>query len=130
QTSEERRRFGVARRVTNQLSPRLVGVGPASEVVAVVERSDRALERQDLQPVPRELEIANDLGSEQAYHVRENREFESWKYFFGDGRPTDERTSLQHEGLSPGAREVRRGDEAVVPAADDDRIVLLAAHAR
>ena len=44
-------RVGVPRRVTPQLLARLVGIGPAGEVVAVVERRDRALEREDLEAV-------------------------------------------------------------------------------
>ena len=62
-------RFGVTRRMPRQLAPRLVGVGPPREIVAVVERRDRALERQDLQPVARQVEIANDLRPQQTHHI-------------------------------------------------------------
>ena len=70
-------RFGVARRMPRELAPRLVGVAPAGEIVAVVERRDGALERKDLQPVPRQVEIADDLRTQQTHDVREHRELES-----------------------------------------------------
>ena len=70
-------RLGIARRVPRELATRLVGVAPAGEIVAVVERRDRALERQDLQAVPRQFEIADDLRPQQAHDVREHRELEA-----------------------------------------------------
>ena len=42
----------------------------------------------------------------------------------GDRRAADVVAALEHQHRAPGAREVRRGDQAVVAAADDDRIVL------
>ena len=55
QPAEDHRRFGVARRMSHQLATRFVRVAPASEIVAVVERRHGALERQDLQPVARQI---------------------------------------------------------------------------
>src|SRR5688572_26665353 len=54
--------FSIARRVAVDLPASLIGIGPRSEVVAVVEWCERALERKYLQAVTRQLEVANDLG--------------------------------------------------------------------
>src|SRR5207344_2432889 len=58
------------------------------------------------------------------------RELETGEHFLGDGRAADQRAALEHEHLTAGAREVRRGDQAVVAAADHDRVVAWGAHAR
>ena len=71
----------------------------------------------------RQVEVADDLGTEQAHDVGEDRELEAREDLLGDRRAADQVAALEHEHRSPGAREVRRGDEPVVPAADDDRVV-------
>ena len=43
----------------------------------------------------------------------------------GDRRPADEVAALDDEHLQAGLREVGAVDESVVPAADDDRVVVL-----
>jgi hypothetical protein len=84
QPAEQHHGVGIARRVPAQLATRLVGIGPRAEVVPVLHRCDRALERQDLQTVSRQLEVADDLGAQQAHHVGEHRELEAGEHFLGD----------------------------------------------
>ena len=62
-------RLGIPRRMTVDLAARQVVVVPRGEVVAVVHGRDRARQRQDLEPVPRQLEVADDVGPEQAHDV-------------------------------------------------------------
>src|SRR4029079_16474917 len=93
------------RRGARYLASRLVRVGPASEIVAVIERRDRALERKDLQSVRRQVEVADDLGPEQAHDVREHGELEAGNDFLGDGGTADERATLEHDDLATRARE-------------------------
>ena len=50
----------VSQRMARELAAVLVVITPLREIVAVRQRRQRALERQDVQPVPREIEIAND----------------------------------------------------------------------
>jgi hypothetical protein len=45
-----------------------VVVAPLPKVVAVRQRRQRALQWQDVQAVPRQVEIADDLGPQQAHH--------------------------------------------------------------
>jgi hypothetical protein len=130
QPAEERRRLGVARGVAPQLVARLVRVGPPGEVVAAVERGDGALEGKDLEPVARELEVADDLRAQQAHDVGEHRELEAGEDLLGDRRAADERALLEDERAPPRARQVGGGDEPVVPPADDDRVVRAAAARR
>src|SRR5262245_65343702 len=102
------------------LAARLVRVGPAREVIAVVERCHRALERQDLKSMSREVQFANDLRTQETHDVREDRELESGIDLLGDRGAADQRTPLEDERLLAGLREIRGSDEAVVAAADDD----------
>ena len=113
----------VARRVARQLAAVLVVVVPLREVVAVRQRRERALQRQDVQAVPRQVEIANDLGAQQAHHVREHRELEAGKDLLGHGRAADALAPLEHEHALAGAGEIRGAHEPVVAAADDDCVV-------
>ncbi len=105
-----------------------VVIVPAGKVVAVVERRDRARQRQDLEPVPRQLEVADDLGPQQAHHVGELAEAVAREDFFGDGGATDDLAPLEHDHFLAGAREVRGRDHAVVAGADDDSIEGIAGH--
>ena len=42
--------------------------------------------------------------------------------FLGDGRAADLVAALEHEGLESGFGEVKRGDQAIVPAANNDDV--------
>ncbi len=121
--------FGVAQRVTGELAPVLVVIVPLGEVVAVGERRQRRFERQDVQAVARQVELADDLGSQQAHHVREHREAKAGKDFFAHGCPADALATLEHQHSLSRAGKIGRADQSVVPAADHDRVVARA-HAR
>ncbi len=45
--------------------------------------------------------------------------------FLGDRRAPDDVPPLEHADLQPGTREIEGADEAVMPTADDDRVVFL-----
>ncbi len=112
-------------RVPQQLAPRVVVVGPLREIVAVEHRRHGALERQDVQAVARQIEIADDLGPQQAHHVREHREGEAREDLPAHRGAAHLVGLLEHEHALAGAREVGRVHQSVVPAADDDRVVPL-----
>src|SRR5262249_46384901 len=107
-----------------QLCTTLVGVAPGAEVVAVIERRDGALERQDLQTVAREIQVANDLRPQQTHDVGKHGELEAGKDLLRDRRAADERSAFEDERLASGTRQVCRGNQSIVTAADDDRIVF------
>src|SRR5690349_4315331 len=71
----------------------------------------------------RQIEIANDLRSQETHDIREDGELEAGEDFFGDSCAADAWATLEHERLLSRAREVCSGDEAIVPAPDDDRVV-------
>ena len=77
-----------------------------------------------------QIEIADDLGPEQAHDVREHRELEAGDDLLGDRGPTDEGASLEHDDFLAGAREIGGGNETVVSPADDDGVVTRGGHAR
>ena len=127
---EQHRGVGVVRRMPAQLAPRLVGIRPRGEVVAVVEWGHGAFERQDLQAVARQVQVADDLRSQQAHDVREDRELEPREHLFGHRGSTEQRAPLQHQHGSPRARQVGGGDEPVVTTADHDGVEARGVHER
>src|SRR4051812_40719704 len=112
-----------------ELAPVLVVVRPLREIGAthwsIEERRERALERQDLQPVARELELADDLRAQQAHHVGEDGEAKAGKHFFAHRRAAHLFTTLEYQHLAADSREIRRTREPIVAAADDDGVVGL-----
>ena len=115
--------LGVDLRVPRDLAPGLGVIVDAPQVVAVRHRRERAVERQDLEAVPRQVELADDLGPQQRDDVRADRELEAREDLFGDRRAADHVPPLEHQHLAPGPRQVGGVDEPVVAAADDDDVV-------
>ncbi len=62
-------RVGVPGRVSVELSARLIVVRPAHQMVAILKRRERALEREDLQAVARQVQVPDDLRAQQAHHI-------------------------------------------------------------
>ena len=114
--------LGVELRVPRDLAPRLRVIVHAPQVVAVRHRRERAVERQDLEAVPRQVELADDLRPQQRHDVRADGELEAGEDLFGDRGAADHVPALEHEHLASRAREIRGSGEAVVPAADDDHV--------
>ncbi len=115
--------LGVEPRVARDLAAGLVVIVDAPQVIAVRHRRQRAVERQQLHAVARQIELADDLGPQQRHHVRADRELEAGKHLFGDGGAAEHVPALEHEHLASRAGEVGGAGQPVVPAADDDRVV-------
>jgi hypothetical protein len=118
--------LGVELRVAGDLAARLGVVVDAPEVIAVEHRREGPVEREDLEAVPGQVELADDLGPQERDDVGADRELESREDLFGHRRAAEHVAPLEDEDLLSGAREVRGVDEAVVPASDDDDVVLRA----
>ena len=126
-------RLGVARRPAAQLAHRPAVVVDTPQVVptalrravAGMQRGEGPVERQDVEAVLRELEVADDLGPQERHDVREHAEAEAREELLGDSGASEDGPLFEHERLQAGAREVRRAHETVVAAADDDRVVAL-----
>jgi hypothetical protein len=114
--------------MTIDFATRQVVVVPARQVVAVVERRHGARQRQDLEAVLRQFQVADDLGPQQAHDVRELAELVTREDFLGDRRTAHDLATLEHEHLAAGAREVGRGNQAIVARADHDRVVAIRRH--
>ncbi|CAB5018055.1 unannotated protein [freshwater metagenome] len=71
------------------------------------------------------LEFLNHLGAQQAEPVRERRELKTGVELLGDGGTAHEVAAFKHERAQPALGEVRAAREAVVPSADDDRVVVV-----
>ena len=69
-----------------------------------------------------QFELTDDLGAQQADHVGELGEFEAREDLLCHRRAADDVPALEHHHLLPGPRQVSRGHQAVVPAADDDGV--------
>ena len=114
----------------------LGGVVVLHDAAPVRERQEVRPDRVHAIPVPLQLQVAQDRVGHQAHHVAERGDLE-----LGRLRPRGHRVGraaglvpgLQDHGPRAGLRQVRRGDQPVVAAADHDRVVLAgsrdAAHA-
>jgi hypothetical protein len=117
-------RFGVDSRVPRDLAPRLAVIVHAPQVVAVRHRRERTVERENLETVSREIELADDLRAQERDDVGGDRVLEARVDLLGDRRAADDVAALEHEHLPSGAGEVGRADQAVVAAANDDDVVV------
>jgi len=77
-----------------------------------------------------QIQLADDLGPEEADDVGEDGELEAGEELLGDGRAADEVALLQNERLLAGAGQIGSGDQSVVAAADDDGVVGVVDHVR
>ncbi len=115
---------GVGRRPATDLAHgRGVVVAPPQPVA--VERRERAVERQDLQAVLRELKVADDLRAQQADDVRKHAERVAGHHLVAGHGAAQEVALLEGQDLPAGLRQVGGGREPVVAAADDHRVVAI-----
>ena len=118
---------GVARGVVARPGAQAVG-GPLDVVVegdrrAVGGRSeDPDLRRDQVQPVAAQREVANDRRLEPADRVGDGGDPDAGPQLVGIGNPTDPLAALEDERREAALGQVGRGDQAVVAAADDDRV--------
>src|SRR4051812_45808101 len=93
--------------------------------IVAMHRRERSVQRQDFQSVSRQIEFANDLGTEKRHDIRRDRKFETRKNFFRYGSSTNDIAALQHQNLFAGPGEVGRVNKSVVPAANNNDVVFL-----
>ena len=125
--------LGVVLRPAAQLANRPAVVVDAPQIVAATrlwpvaraQRGERPVEREDVEAVLRELEVADDLRPQEADDIREDAEPEAREELLGHRGATEDVAPLQDERLEAGARQVGRADEAVVAPADDHRVVAV-----
>ena len=86
--------------------------------VAGAERRERPVEREDVEAVPRQLEVADDLRPQERDDVAEDAEPEAGEQLLGDRGATEDVALLEDERLQAGAGEIGRADEPVVAAAE------------
>ena len=91
--------------------------------VVAVHRGERAVEREDLEAVPREIEIPDDVGPEQRNDVGALGEVEAREDLLCHGRPAEHVAPLEDEHPPPRTREIRGVREAIVSAPDDYDVV-------
>ena len=115
--------FGIDARMPQDFAACAAVIVHPPQVVAVRHRRERAVERKHLEAVAGEIEVADDLGSQQRNDVRTYRDAEAGKHLFGHRRPAKDVAPLEHEHTPPRTRQIGRVDEPVVPATDNDDVV-------
>ena len=79
--------------------------------------------RVDVVTVLLQPQVANEIGRQQGHHVRQRGDrVVRPKRVLADRGTAGHVPALAHQGVQPAAGQVRGGDQAVVPAADHDRI--------
>ncbi len=86
--------------------------------------------RNERKTVPLEVEVAHDRRPQPPNRVRKRRHADPGCKLGGDSRASDARRPFENDGLQPRATEIRRRDQTVVPATDDDGVVTLGRHLR
>ncbi len=72
-----------------------------------------------------ERKILGDDGIEPIKQMSAGRDFEPGRELASDRRTAHARRRFQHEHLAAGARKIRSADETIVPAADDDDLIVI-----
>src|SRR6267154_4735897 len=112
------------------LTPRLGMIVDAPQMISVGHRRERAVERQNLQAMTRQIQFANDLRAEQGNDVRTNRELETRKDFLGHRGAAQHMPSFEYEHTFARARQIRGINQAVVAAADYNDVIFLSHRVR
>jgi hypothetical protein len=94
-------------------------------VIAVGHRGKRAIKGKDFQAVAGEVEFANDFGTEEGDYIGALGEKKAGDDFFSDGGAAENVAAFEDKNFFAGFGEIRRVDQAVVAAADDDCVVML-----
>ena len=71
-----------------------------------------------------QVELADDLRPEEADDVRGDARLEARPNLFGDRGATQDVAALEDNDLQPGAGKVSGAGQAVMAAADDDRVIF------
>ena len=123
--AEERVVVGVPAGELEERFARLRGVVPAGQRPPVPEWGEGTVERLELQAVPCEVEVVNDLRPEQADHVGEDRNRESRQDLLAEGGAAHPVVLFDQQNPPSGPRQVTGRDQPVVPAPDDDGVVAV-----
>ena len=115
----------VARRMAINLAPGLIMIAPLREIVAVVHRRHGTGQRQDFEPMARQLEVTDDFRAQQADDVGKFGEAITGKDFLSDSGPSNNLTTFQHHNLLARTRKIGSSDQTVMTRADDDGVVLV-----
>ena len=122
--------LGVVGRVPRDLAAEHVVVAVGDQAVAAGHHGDVALVGDDLEAVARQLELAHDLGPHQAADVGAVRVGPAVIQLAADRRAADVGIALEHHHVEPRPCEIGPRRQAVVPGADDDRVVDFRGHDR
>src|SRR5207245_2684443 len=116
--------LGVAPGELRHLPPHEGLVGAEQQVAAVGERREGGrVARQQLEAVPLQFEIPDDLRAQQAVHIGGRGHFKPRPQLFRDAGAAHHLAALKHQHPPPRPGEVGRGHETVVAGADDDDVV-------
>ena len=116
--------FGVGLVVPSDLLARQAAAA-GQQIVAVAGQEIVGLAQHDLQAMPLELHVVDDLGLEQADGVACRRIAEARQEFVGHRRAADSIGGLEHGDLEALLRQIISAGQAVVTGADNDRVVQM-----
>jgi hypothetical protein len=104
---------------------------PNGEIFALVQRQEVLHSaRNNGEPVLAKRHLGNDFGVQQRDGIARGRIPETRREFLGNRGSAYDAAPFEHEHLEARARAIEGADEAVVPASDDDDVVLPALQTR
>src|SRR5277367_4202042 len=117
--------LSVEARVAANLADGFRAIVHAPEVVAVRHGRKGAVERQDFQAMAGQIQLADNFRAQQRNYVRTFREQEAGENLFGNRGSAQNVAAFEHQDFLSGFGQVRGIDQAVVPAADHDHVIVL-----
>ena len=102
----------------------MIGTAVEKQVAAVGEGREEGADGKRLVAVALEIEVADDLGAQQADHVGSGRAAVAGRDLLGDCGAADHVAALEHKRPQPALGEVGRRGQPIVAAADDDGVVV------
>jgi hypothetical protein len=97
----------------------------APEVIAIWHGRERAVQRKNLQTMSRQIELANNLRTQQRDDVRTNRKLKTRKHFFRHGGSAKHMTPFEHEHFLSGPCKICGINQTVVSAANNYDVVVV-----
>ena len=98
------------------------------EVIVVPSGQNRSLAGSTSRPNRRSSKSRDDARVQDAHHVGEDRGAKAGRELLRDRSAAEDVAALQHQHFEPRLGEIAAANQAVVPAADDDRVVAARHH--
>ena len=115
--------LGVHARVPRNFPMGLAVIVHAPKIIPIGHWREGSIQRQNFQSMARQVQVANNLRTQQRHNVRAHGKLEARHDFFGARSAAQHMPALQHEHLLAGSSQIGSIDQAIVASANHDHVV-------